>query len=370
MVKRGDPLAEIDPRPFRLAFEQARGQLLRDQAELANAKAILERDQVLLAQDSIAQQEVQTQESTVAQLEAAVAADRAAVGTAQLNVTYSRVTAPISGRVGLRPVDVGNYVAAGDAAGIATITQVAPIDVTFALPSDTVISIQQRISSGAKLPATVLDRTRTLVLAEGTFLTLDNQIDTQTGTIRAKARFTNDKGSLFPNQFVNVQVQLDTLGNALVVPANAIRHGPKGEFVYIVSQDKTAHVRMIKTGPATDEMTSVTAGLNVGERVVTEGGDRLTDGSTVRLPGEGGGARGGKGAVSKANGSGDGGLQRAASKAQAPGDGGSQRAGDAAAPTSAAGAAQSGAQRRQLDVGPATTGQHARGRQGQPADAG
>jgi multidrug efflux system membrane fusion protein len=291
-VKQGDPLVEIDPRPFRLALEQSRGQLLRDQADLANAKVILERDQVLLAQDSIAQQEVQTQESAVAQLEAAVAADRAAVGTAQLNVSYSRVTAPISGRVGLRPVDVGNYVSTGDTTGIATITQVAPIDVVFALPSDTVTAIQERTSTGATLPTIVLDRTRTKQLAAGTFLTLDNQIDTQTGTIRAKARFTNDKASLFPNQFVNVQVELDTVGNAIVVPANAIRHGPKGEFVYVVGQDKTAHVRMIKTGPATDELTSVTAGLNVGERVVTEGGDRLTDGSAVRLPGEGGGARG------------------------------------------------------------------------------
>jgi len=294
LVKRGDPLVEIDPRPFRLALEQARGQLLQNQAALVNAKVILERDQVLLAQDSIAQQEVQTQEATVAQLEAAVAADRAAVGTAQLNLSYSKVTAPIDGRVGLRPVDVGNYVSTSDTTGIATITQLAPIDVTFALPSDTVTSIQQRVSTGATLPTTVLDRSRTLVLGEGTFLTLDNQIDSATGTIRAKARFDNAKGTLFPNQFVNVQLQLDTLGNALVVPANAIRHGSKGEFVYVVAKDNTARVRMIKTGPATDEMMTVTAGLNAGERVVTEGGDRLTDGSAVRLPGAGGAGRTGR----------------------------------------------------------------------------
>jgi multidrug efflux system membrane fusion protein len=204
----------------------------------------------------------------------------------------------------LRPVDIGNYVATSDTAGIATITQVEPIDVTFALPADTVTPIQQRTLAGATLPTTVLDRTRTITLAEGTFLTLDNQIDSQTGTIKAKARFANDKASLFPNQFVNVQVQLDTVGNAIVVPANAIRHGPKGDFVYVVAQDKTAHVRMIKTGPATDEMTTVTAGLNVGERVVTEGGDRLTDGSAVRLPGEGGRGR-------NAQGQGGGGEQQA-----------------------------------------------------------
>jgi membrane fusion protein, multidrug efflux system len=285
-VKKGEPLAQIDPRPFRLALDQAKGQLLRDQAELANARILLERNRTLLAQDSIAKQEVDTQAATVAQLEAAVAADRAAVGTAQLNLSYSRITAPIDGRVGLRPVDIGNFVSTGDANGIATITQIAPIDVTFALPSDEVTPIQQRVESGASLPTVVLDRTRANVLAQGTFLTLDNQIDTQTGTIRAKARFANDQGPLFPNQFVNVQVQLDTVRNAMVVPAAAIRHGPKGEFVYVIAQDATAHVRLVKTGPVTDELTSVVSGLNVGERVVTEGGDRLTDGSAVRLPGQ------------------------------------------------------------------------------------
>jgi len=326
MVKRGDPLVEIDPRPFRLALEQSRGQLLRDQAELANARVILERDRMLLTQDSIATQEVETQAATVAQLEAAVAADRASVGTAQLNLNYSKVTAPISGRVGLRPVDLGNYVSTGDSTGVATITQISPIDVTFSLPSDSVSAVQQRVSSGATLPTLVLDRTRVNKLAQGTFLTLDNQIDTQTGTIKAKARFENDKGQLFPNQFVNVQVELDTVSNALVVPASAIRHGPKGEFVYVIAQDKTAHVRDIKTGPATDEYTSVTAGLNVGDRVVTEGGDRLTDGSQVRLPGQGGSRQAGSsskegaGAAStagqvrgKQNASGEGGGQRAAS---------------------------------------------------------
>jgi multidrug efflux system membrane fusion protein len=311
-VKRGDKLVEIDPRPFRLAMQQARGQMLKDQADLANAKAILERDQVLLSQDSIAQQEVDTQEAAVAQLQAAVEADRAAVGTAQLNLSYSTVTAPIDGRVGLRPVDIGNYVSTSDTTGVATITQLAPIDVTFALPSDAVTPIQQRVSAGATMPTIVLDRTRTVTLEEGTFLTLDNQIDTQTGTIRAKARFANDKNVLFPNQFVNVQVQLDTVKNAMVIPAAAIRHGPKGEFVYRIAQDRTAHVQLIKTGPATDELTSVMSGLNVGDHVVTEGGDRLTDGSTVRLPGQGGGGRrvAGQGADSAPGAAGAGGWRQ------------------------------------------------------------
>ena len=287
LVRRGEPLALIDRRPFELTLEQASGQLARDVAQLENARVVLERDRTLLAQDSIAQQDVDTQQATVKQLEGVVATDRAAVGTARLNLGYSRIVAPIDGRVGLRPVDVGNYVSTGDTTGVATITQMVPIDVVFTLPADTVPRIQRRVTAGAMLPTTVLDRTRTNVLGQGTFLTLDNQIDTQTGTIRAKARFGNANAALFANQFVNVQVQLDTVHNAIVVPAAAIRHGPQGDFVYVIADDRTAHIRGVKVGPSVDELTSVTAGLSVGERVVTEGGDRLTDGAAVRMPGQG-----------------------------------------------------------------------------------
>jgi multidrug efflux system membrane fusion protein len=299
-------------------------------------------------------------------------------------LSYSKVTAPISGRVGLRPVDVGNYVSTGDTTGVATITQVAPIDVMFALPADTVTAIQERTSTGTTLPTVALDRTRTKLLAQGTFLTLDNQIDTQTGTIKAKARFTNDKASLFPNQFVNVQVELDTVGNAIVVPANAIRHGPKGEFVYVVGQDKTAHVRMIKTGPATDELTSVTAGLNVGERVVTEGGDRLTDGSAVRLPGEGGGARGRNGQRAAQAQSSN--AQQTVGEHGASGSGTRGRAGQHAAQASGASAGGQGGTAAGADTGSGAQrvvgadqasgaqqpGTHKRrqGQQPEPADAG
>jgi multidrug efflux system membrane fusion protein len=286
VVKAGDALVRIDPRPFELALNQATAQLARDDAELENARVILERNQTLLAQDSIAKQDVDTQAATVKQLIGTVESDRAAIGTARLNLTYSKVVAPISGRVGLRPVDIGNYVATGDTTGVATITQVKPIDVEFTLPADAVTPVQKRVSAGAVLPATVLDRARTTVLGTGTFLTLDNQIDTQTGTVRAKARFENPNGLLFPNQFVNVQLQLDTLKSAVVVPASAIRHGPQGDFVYVIAQDDTAHIRTVKVGPAVDDRTSVSSGLQVGERVVTEGGDRLVDGSTVRLPGQ------------------------------------------------------------------------------------
>jgi multidrug efflux system membrane fusion protein len=184
----------------------------------------------------------------------------------------------------LRTVDVGNYVATTGAVGIATITTVTPIDVVFTLPADTVTKIQQRLGAGATLPTTVLDRTRTTVLGQGTFLTLDNQIDPTTGTIRAKARFANEDAALFPSQFVNVQLQVDVIHDAVTVPAAAIRHGPSGDYVYVVDPEQVATMRPVTVGPASDEAISIANGLTAGERVVTEGGDRLTDGTRVRLP--------------------------------------------------------------------------------------
>ncbi len=320
-VKRGDPLAVIDPRPFQLALDQANAQRARDEAELENARVILERNLTLLAQDSIAKQDVDTQAATVKQLQGTVEADRAAVATARLNLEYSNVQAPISGRVGLRPVDIGNYVSSGDANGVATITQLSPIDVVFTLPADSVTTIQQQIHAGNSLPATILDRTRTKVLGKGTFLTLDNQIDTQTGTVRAKARLENADGVLFPNEFVNVQLQVDTIRQALVVPTNAIRHGPQGDFVFVIAQDNTAHITPVHVGPSSEDRVSITQGLKIGDRVVTEGGDRVTDGSEVRLPGQTAGAQGANrnkqwNSNSKRNGFGNGGKRR---RPQGPG---------------------------------------------------
>jgi multidrug efflux system membrane fusion protein len=283
-VKRGDVLAAIDPRPFQIALDQANGNLERDQAELASAKVTLDRDNALLKQKLIAQQNVDTQLATAQQLEGAVVTDRAGVAAAQLNLSYSKITAPIDGRVGLRTVDVGNYVATSGAVGIATITTVTPIDVVFTLPADTVTKIQQRLAAGASLPTTVLDRTRTTVLGQGTFLTLDNQIDATTGTIRAKARFANEDAALFPSQFVNVQLQVDVIHDAVTVPAAAIRHGPNGDYVYVVDSEQIASMRTVTVGPASDDAVSIATGLTAGERVVTEGGDRLTDGTRVRLP--------------------------------------------------------------------------------------
>ncbi len=284
LVKRGDVLATIDPRPFQIALDQAEGNLERDQAQLASAKVTLDRDNALLKQKLIAQQNVDTQLATAQQLEGAVVTDRAGVAAAQLNLSYSKVTSPIDGRVGLRPVDVGNYVSTTGAVGIATITTVTPIDVVFTLPADTVTKIQQRLGAGATLPTTVLDRTRLSTLGQGTFLTLDNQIDPTTGTIRAKARFANEDAALFPSQFVNVQLQIDVIHDAIVVPAAAIRHGPNGDYVYVVDPEQIATMRAVTVGPASDDAVSIATGLTAGERVVTEGGDRLTDGTRVRLP--------------------------------------------------------------------------------------
>jgi multidrug efflux system membrane fusion protein len=284
LVKRGEVLATIDPRPFQIALDQADGNLERDQAELLSAKVTLDRDNALLKQKLIAQQNVDTQLATVQQLEGAVVTDKAGVAAAQLNLSYSKVTSPIDGRVGLRPMDVGNYVATSGAIGIATITTVTPIDVVFTLPADTVTKIQQRLAAGASLPTTVLDRTRTTTLGQGMFLTLDNQIDATTGTIRAKARFANEDGALFPSQFVNVQLQIDVIHDAVTVPAAAIRHGPNGDYVYVVDPEQIATMRAVTVGPGSDEAVSITTGLAAGDRVVTEGGDRLTDGARVRLP--------------------------------------------------------------------------------------
>jgi multidrug efflux system membrane fusion protein len=295
LVKRGQALAVIDPRPLQMALMQAQGQLTRDQAQLANAQLTLGRYKTLLAQDSIARQDVDTQAATVKQLEGVVTSDKASLGTARLNLGYSRVTAPVSGRVGLRAVDVGNVISAGDANGLVVLTEVAPIDVEFTVPQDQAPRIMQR-SARAVLPVTALDRSRSAPLAQGAFSTLDNQVDPTTGTIRAKARFSNADGALFPNQFVNVRMTLDTLQNAIVVPLTALRTGPNGDFVWVVKADQTVTQRPVTKGQTTATTAVIASGLQPCERVVTEGGDRLTEGGKILLPGQGGGGgRGGRG---------------------------------------------------------------------------
>ncbi len=286
MVKAGDPLVQIDPRPFQMTVEEDQGSLTRDEANLVNQQLIVQRDQILVKQDSLAQQQLDTDSSTQKQLLAMVATDHASLDSAKLNLAWTTVTAPISGRVGIRPVDVGNYATPSLTNGIATITQLQPIDVMFTLSADYIPQLQARVKEGAQLPTTVLDRTRTTVLGQGSFLTLDNMVDSSTGTVRVKSRFSNADGTLFPQQFVNVRLLLNTLHDAIVVPAAAVRHGPQGDYVYVIEPDSTVHIQLVKTGPSDGDKISISSGLKGGERVVTDGGDRLVDGATVRLPGQ------------------------------------------------------------------------------------
>ncbi len=284
MVKKGDLLFTIDPRQFEMALMQATGQRQRDEAQLDSARVTLQRYKTLLEQDSIARQEVDTQAALVKQLEGTVVIDKASEGTARLNLSYTRVTAPVSGRVGLRVVDVGNVVSSGDANGVVLITQVSPIDVVFAIPQDRVADLQQ--AGATSLKVTALDRTRATTLDTGVFASLDNQVDTTTGTVKAKARFANSKLTLFPSQFVNVQLLVKTIDNAVVVPVTAVRQGSSGDYVYVLNADRTVSLRSVTRGQATVDKVVIATGLQAGERVITEGADRLKDGSRVTLAGD------------------------------------------------------------------------------------
>ena len=287
MVQRGQLLAVIDPRPFEIALMQATGQLRRDEAQLENARVTEKRYRTLLAQDSIAQQDVDTQAALVRQLEGTVNVDRAAERSAKLNLEFSRIAAPISGRIGLRTVDIGNLVGPGDATGIVTITQVSPIDVAFTLPQDRIPDLRAALTSGHPPTVVALDRARATELASGRFLALDNLVDPQTGTVKAKARFENARGQLFPNQFVNARVMLRPVENAISVPVSAVRKGGNGDFVYVLDpESRTVAMRNIKTGLSTVDRTQILSGVEPGEQVITEGADRLSDGAKVLLPGD------------------------------------------------------------------------------------
>ena len=297
MVRAGQLLATIDPSQFEMALLQASGQRQRDEAQLDSARVTLQRYKTLLAQDSIARQDVDSQAALVKQLEGTVVIDKANEGVAKLNLGYTRVTAPVSGRVGLRTVDVGNVVSSSDANGIVLITQISPIDVVFAVPQDQAGALQQAAAAGTVMKATALDRTRSTALDTGVFSSLDNQVDVSTGTVKAKARFANSQLALFPSQFVNVRLQLRTIENAVVVPVTALRHGNDGDYVYVVNTaERTVSQRPVQRGQATVDKIVVASGLNAGERVITEGADRLKDGASVVLPGDApGGAGGGAG---------------------------------------------------------------------------
>ena len=282
-VHAGDLLAEIDPRPFQVQLTQAEGQMARDAAQLKEAKINLQRYRDLLNTDLIAKQQVDDQAATVGQYEGTVKLDQGAIDNAKLQLTYARITAPISGRIGLRLVDVGNMVHASDQTGLLVITQVQPIAVLFTLPEDNLPSILTQLHSGQQLPVEAYDRAGRTRLATGSLLTVDNQIDQSTGTTRLKAVFENQDNALFPNQFVNVKLLLDIKKEAVIVPVAAIQRGPQGTFVYIVKPDQTVDVRQVTVGPAAGSDASVDAGVSAGETVVVDGVDKLRAGSKVQV---------------------------------------------------------------------------------------
>jgi multidrug efflux system membrane fusion protein len=282
VVHEGDLLAEIDPRPFQVQLTQAEGQMARDAAQLKNARVSLTRTRELIQKNLIAQQQLDDALSTVGQYEGAVKADQGAIDNAKLQLTYSRITAPITGRVGLRLVDVGNIVHATDQTGLVVITQVQPIAVLFTLPEDTVPPVLKKLAAGEQLPVEALDRSGQTQLATGTLLTTDNQIDQTTGTTRLKAIFPNQDGALFPNQFVNVRLLVDVRKEAIIAPVAAVQRGPQGTFAYVVGADNTVGVRPITVGPTTGADAAIESGLAPGEVVVVDGVDRLRAGSVVR----------------------------------------------------------------------------------------
>ena len=282
-VKAGDFIAQIDPRPYEAALAQAQGQLAKDQALLGQAQSDLARYQQLAKQDSIAKQQVTDQMSLVAQDKAAIAADQAMVKTAELNVAYTHIVSPVTGRVGLRLVDPGNYLQPSDANGIVVITQIDPISVVFTTPESNLQRISARLNSDAKLPVTVLDRDNVHALATGTLTTFDSQIDVTTGTIRMRSTFDNPKGVLFPNQFVNVRLLVDTMTGVTLAPNAAIQLGASGDFVYLLDDNLTVSKRDVATGPTDGKHTVITSGLAAGDKVVIDGVDRLRDGAKVKV---------------------------------------------------------------------------------------
>ncbi len=283
IVKAGQVLAEIEPEPQKVALAQVEGQLARDQAQLANAKLDLERYRTLLAQDSIARQQLDAQDALVKQFEGTVKIDQAQVDNAKLQLSYTKITAPISGRLGLRQVDAGNMIRASDATGLVVITQVDPITVVFTIPQDNLQRVLKQLKAGAKLGVDAWDRDQKNKLATGFLLSSDNQIDTTTGTIKMKAQFPNPDGLLFPNQFVNVRMVVDTKTGATVIPMAAIQRGARGTIVYVVKEDKTISMRPVVLGPVENDMVAIDGTVMPGELVVVDGIDRLREGAKVEV---------------------------------------------------------------------------------------
>ena len=286
MVKKGDLLAEIDPRPFQVQLMQAKGQLEKDEEFLRNAELDLARYKLLQRQDSIAVQQETAQESLVKQYKGIIQTDKGQIANAKLQLIYSRILAPLSGRVGLRQVDPGNMVQVNDSNypnGIVVITQLQPITVEFSVPQANLPIVLKRLNDGETLPVFAYDQEGKMLLANGKLLAVDNQIDTTTGTIKLRAIFDNKDNKLFPNQFVNIQLKVDTLHDATVMSTAAVQRGSIGTFAYVVKDDKTVTVRMLKLGPSEGDNVVAMEGLTPGESVVTVGGDKLREGTKVEI---------------------------------------------------------------------------------------
>lgn len=283
IVHKGDFLLQIDPRSYQNALEQAEGTLQKDQALLKDAQLNLDRYQKLLQKDSISKQTVDTQASLVQQYEGNVKTDQGQIDAARLNLTYAHITAPITGRVGLRLVDLGNYVQAGDTTGVASITQMQPMTVVFTLPEDDIPTVMKLYNDGAELAATAYDRAQSTKLAAGHVIAVDNAVDTTTGTVKLKAQFDNDDGALFPNQFVNVDLKISTQHDQLLIPVAAVQRGTPGTYVYKLKDEHTVTVQPVKLGTQQDDKVAVTDGLAEGDQVVVQGIDKLRDGASVSV---------------------------------------------------------------------------------------
>jgi len=283
LVKEGQVLAEIDPRPYQVMLEQAEGTLAHDQALLENAKVDMQRYAVLVTQDAIPTQQLDTQKALVAQYEGNIKQDAANINNAKLQLVYAKVTAPISGTVGLRLVDPGNIVHASDANGMIVITQLQPISVLFTIPEDNLPAVMKKLRAGVKLQVDAYNRDNSKKLATGYLLTMDNQIDNTTGTSKLKAIFDNSDFELFPNQFVNIRLLVDTLQNQTVIPTVAVQNGQQGNFVYVVDDQNVAHIRTVQVASSDQSGADIKSGLEVGEQVAVDGADRLSDGSHVRV---------------------------------------------------------------------------------------
>ena len=288
MVKAGDLLAEIDPRPFQVQLDQAKATLTRDEALLENAKSDLGRYEALLKQDSIEKQKVDAQASLVRQYEASLAADRAAIASAELQLSYAKIHAPLTGRVGLRQVDAGNMIRSSDVNGLVIITQMDPIGLVFSVPQERVSAVRQQLSTKNTVPVEAIDKEMSSTLGRGKLLTTDNQIDLASGTLKLKAELPNTDGALFPNQFVISKLLVGLEANATVAPVNAIQRGSRGAYAYVLQEDSTVALRLVKTGPTHGDRTLILEGLQPGEKVVTQGVDRLRDGAKVDVIERGG----------------------------------------------------------------------------------